>query len=67
MASYFDLNHHNKKDLYELIEAMKLHLDEFFKPAGYNLGNNLGQDAGQTVMHVHMHLIPLNNGGILRI
>jgi diadenosine tetraphosphate (Ap4A) HIT family hydrolase len=41
---------------------IKAHLDEEFKPNGYNIGVNCGEAAGQTVHHCHIHIIPRYEG-----
>ena len=42
----------------EMIHTVKQHLDEKYRPDGYNLGWNVGRVAGQEVSHVHLHIIP---------
>lgn len=58
VSSYFDLYRNEREDLFDLIEQVKIILDEKFAPDGYNIGINVGESAGQTIMHVHIHLIP---------
>ena len=58
VSSYFDLTDEEKEDLFNLLEEVKAHLDEQYRPDGYNIGINDGVVAGQTIMHVHIHLIP---------
>jgi diadenosine tetraphosphate (Ap4A) HIT family hydrolase len=45
--------------LFQLIDEAKVMLDKEYEPSGYNVCMNTGADAGQTVMHVHIHLVPL--------
>ena len=44
--------------LLALVREAKTLLDEQYRPDGYNVG----PAAGQTVMHLHVHLIPLYSG-----
>ena len=60
--TYFDLNEEELERLRTLIKMIKAHLDEEFKPNGYNIGVNCGVVAGQTVMHCHIHIIPRYEG-----
>ncbi len=60
--TYFDLNSEELERLRTLIKMIKAHLDEEFKPNGYNIGVNCGIAAGQTVMHCHIHIIPRYEG-----
>ena len=39
-------------------------IDEKYSPDGYNLGVNIGAYASQTVMHLHFHIIPRDNGDV---
>lgn len=61
-ATYFDLNDQELERLNTLIKMIKAHLDEEFKPNGYNIGVNCGETAGQTIMHCHIHIIPRYDG-----
>ena len=61
-ATYFDLNDQELERLNTLIKMIKTHLDEEFKPNGYNIGVNCGETAGQTIMHCHIHIIPRYEG-----
>jgi len=59
VSSYFDLTDEEKKDLFNLLEEVKVHLDEQHSPDGYNIGINDGAVAGQTIMRVHIHYSPI--------
>ena len=56
--TYFDLPMFVKNDMFELLDKIKLQLDNELSPSGYNIGINSGVSAGQTVFHCHIHLIP---------
>ena len=61
-SNYFDSTPDEMIGLHHLMVETKLHLDQKFKPDGYNIGNNCGEHSGQTVPHVHIHLIPRYKG-----
>lgn len=63
VASFFDCTAEERAAMMELLDAAKVVLDREHRPAAYNLGLNNGRVAGQTVMHTHLHLIPLYVGG----
>ena len=48
--------------LYFVLNHIKAHLQNLFKPDGFNVGINIGEKAGQTIPHVHIHLIPRYSG-----
>jgi len=54
----FDLSELEWADTKRMIDTVKWHLDEKYKPDGYNLGWNVGRVAGQTVEYAHLHIIP---------
>ncbi len=62
VAEYFDATPEEKAAIWELVDQMKLRLDEEFKPDGYNVGVNIGPFAGQSVPHIHIHVIPRYRG-----
>ena len=57
-ANYFDLSLEEQKDCIELLNRVKLIVQEKYNPDGFNVGININEAAGQTVPHVHIHLIP---------
>ncbi len=64
VESYFDLTKPEKKAVDQLILISKKHLDETYKPDGYNIGINEGVYAGQTILHCHIHMIPRYQGDV---
>lgn len=50
----------------DLLLRMKEILDEDHSPGGYRIGINAGRAAGQSVMHLHIHLVPMGEGGTRR-
>jgi len=62
IASFFDTNISERIGLLELVDDMKLQIDNNLSPNGYNIGINDGAVAGQTVPHLHIHLIPRYKG-----
>lgn len=63
-ANYFDLTLEEQKDGIELLNRVKLIVQEKYNPAGFNVGININEAAGQTVSHVHIHLIPRYEGDV---
>lgn len=63
-ASFFDLTDAEVVALYELVQAMRTHIQQTFSPDGYNIGFNVGWSAGQTIAHAHVHLIPRYSGDV---
>jgi diadenosine tetraphosphate (Ap4A) HIT family hydrolase len=47
-----------------LSKEIKLKINLFFNPDGYNIGFNDQLTGGQTVMHCHMHIIPRYQGDV---
>jgi diadenosine tetraphosphate (Ap4A) HIT family hydrolase len=62
VASLFDLSPDEQRGIWALLPLVKDSLDRELSPAGYNVGMNVGTAAGQTVGHVHVHVIPRNEG-----
>lgn len=58
VSDFFTLSSLEKKELMEVVGALKEILQAELNPDGYNIGMNCGEVAGQTVMHFHCHLIP---------
>jgi diadenosine tetraphosphate (Ap4A) HIT family hydrolase len=63
-ANYFDLTLEEQKDCIELLNRVKLIVQEKYNPVGFNVGININEPAGQTVPHVHIHLIPRYAGDV---
>lgn len=64
VVNYFDTSPDEKVAMYELIDNLKVYLDETHSPDGYNVGINCGEAAGQSIFHVHIHLIPRYKGDV---
>jgi diadenosine tetraphosphate (Ap4A) HIT family hydrolase len=64
VASWFDTSSDERAAIFDLLDQLKLSLDQELHPAGYNIGVNVGEAAGQTVMHLHLHLIPRFDGDV---
>lgn len=58
IASIFEATREEREALFDLLELVKIDLQEKYNPDGFNIGINDGAAAGQTVMHLHIHLIP---------
>lgn len=63
-ANYFDLTIGEQTDCIELLNRVKLIVQEKYSPTGFNVGININEAAGQTVPHVHIHLIPRYDGDV---
>lgn len=58
IASLFEATREERNALFDLLEQVRIELQEKYNPDGFNIGINDGASAGQTVMHLHIHLIP---------
>lgn len=63
-SNYFELDDQEQRACWDLINKVKLILDDKYKPEGYNIGININEAAGQTVPHVHIHIIPRYVGDV---
>ena len=63
-ANYFGLTIEEQTDCFELLNRVKLIVQEKYNPDGFNVGININEAAGQTVPHVHIHLIPRYDGDV---
>jgi ATP adenylyltransferase len=65
VASYFELNLHEKGAINELLETSRLDIiGRDPTVTGFNIGINIGEVAGQTIFHCHVHLIPRRIGDV---
>ena len=62
VETWFDMSKEEQVEAFELIDKVKVLLDEKFAPDGYNIGMNCGETAGQTIPHAHIHVIPRYKG-----
>ena len=59
VSSYFDLTDDELLACYDLVKKAKEMIDRDHSPGGYRVGANIGRAANQTVMHVHIHVLPM--------
>ena len=59
VASFFDLTDEEVLACFDLIKKVKAHLEDKYSPGGYKVGANIGRASGQSVMHVHIHVVPM--------
>ena len=64
VAEYFDATPEEKAAINELINEMKVIIDNKHSPDGYNIGVNIGKAGGQSVPHIHIHMMPRYLGDI---
>lgn len=65
VADYFDLSSEERNAIHELLDILRLEIPKSDPTVGgFNVGANVGHMAGQTILHVHVHLIPLRDGDI---
>ena len=64
-GSFFDATLDERQALLGLVDQAKLLIDQEFAPDAYNIGINDGPAAGQTVPHLHIHLIPRYEEGVI--
>jgi len=58
-ASFFDLTGEEVAACFDLIKKVREMLDGEYSPGGYKIGINIGRSSGQTVMHAHIHVVPM--------
>jgi diadenosine tetraphosphate (Ap4A) HIT family hydrolase len=63
VPSFFDLTDEEVVACFELVRKVKAGLEERHSPGGYKIGINIGRSSGQTVMHAHIHVVPMGGGG----
>jgi diadenosine tetraphosphate (Ap4A) HIT family hydrolase len=64
VAEFFQATQEEKLAIFDLIDEMKVIIDEKHNPDGYNIGVNIGKAAGQSVPHIHIHMMPRYTGDI---
>ena len=64
VASFWELTAVERLCMTQVIESVRMLLDYYCRPDGYNLGVNIGEAAGQTVPHAHVHVIPRYRGDL---
>ena len=63
VASYFELSDDEAAACFDLIKKVKASLDGEHSPGGYKIGINIGRPSGQSIMHVHIHVVPMGEKG----
>ena len=64
VSSFFGLSREEQIDLLDLVNKVKLFIEDTYHPDGYNIGINVGEAAGQSIFHVHIHVIPRYQGDV---
>ncbi len=57
----FEINDEEWKSLKNIIDKMKVFVDEKESPDGYNIGWNVHSTGGQNVAHAHLHMLARYN------
>lgn len=63
-ADFLALPQDEQAAIWDLLPAVRRHIEAHAAPDGYNIGMNVGQAAGQTVAHAHLHVIPRHRGDV---
>ena len=58
IGSWWQASEEERADLFELVNDVRLIIEQDHAPDGFNLSINLGEAAGQTIDHLHIHVIP---------
>ena len=54
-----EASHETLEEMMLLVQQSQRHLQEIYRPPGFNLGMNLGESAGAGIAeHIHMHVLP---------
>lgn len=64
IPDWWSASQEERDAMMQLVDVVKVLLDEEFQPGGYNVGFNSGRPAGQTVFHLHVHVIPRHEGDV---
>src|SRR5688500_4594400 len=64
VAAWCDASTAERSAMLEMVDVIRLIIDQKHSPDGYNLGLNIGAAAGQTVDHLHLHVIPRYLGDV---
>jgi diadenosine tetraphosphate (Ap4A) HIT family hydrolase len=64
VTNIFDLPADDYHACFDLVRAVRKHLERDHGPDGFNIGVNCGAVAGQTIAHAHVHLIPRYAGDV---
>ena len=64
IPNWWEATSEERADLLALLDDVKTLIDGAHTPDGYNVGFNAGAAAGQTVGHLHVHVIPRNDGDV---
>jgi diadenosine tetraphosphate (Ap4A) HIT family hydrolase len=64
VVSFFDITTQEYESLFDMINRVKVSLDQLYNPSAYNIGINIGEISGQTIPHVHVHVIPRYFGDV---
>jgi ATP adenylyltransferase len=58
VTDYLELTDEELLSITNLTRKSLRILNDYFSPAGYNMGYNLGEGSGASIDHIHMQLVP---------
>jgi diadenosine tetraphosphate (Ap4A) HIT family hydrolase len=62
VESFFELTTEEAVACFELARSVRDRLEKEYAPGGYKIGINVGRGAGQSIMHAHIHVVPMGGG-----
>lgn len=64
-STVFELSNDEWNDTYNMLTKVKAHIDDHYRPDGYNVGWNVESVGGQHIFHAHLHVLPRYKGETL--
>jgi ATP adenylyltransferase len=61
---YEELTEEEGMDIFKLTQISIDIMNNFFTPAGYNVGFNIGKGSGASIPHIHQHIVPRYNNEV---
>ncbi len=61
--SLTDLTDEERNRLFKMVSKVEQLQRTVVEPEGVDIGMNLGEAAGESILHMHVHLVPMSYGG----